>query len=324
MQRREFITVLGGAALVPLASHAQQAGRIYRLGALHIGPRNQPFHDALYEELKRSGFVAGQNLQVDDAHGYGLRVEQLAIHAAEIAQAQVDIILCVGDAAIRAAQQATKTIPILGLTDDMVGSHFVRSLATPDGNITGVSIFSSELDGKRQEILIEAVPGLRRMAALADTDNTSTQKLQVLQEAARARGVELLIARVATPEEIAGAIDTVKSSGAEALNVLASPLLFNSRNIIMPRAATLRLPTIYQAPEFGVAGALIGYGAPLVPIWREILARQAIKLLRGMKPTEVPVEQPTKFELVINLKTAATLGLAIPEALLTRADKLVD
>jgi putative ABC transport system substrate-binding protein len=323
MQRREFITLLGGAAFIPLTSHAQEAGRTYRLGALHLGPRNQPFHVALYEELKRAGFVEGQNLWVD-TQGYGLRVEQLADHASEIVKAQVDIILCVGEAAIRAAQQATKTIPILGLTDDMVGSHFVRSLSKPDGNVTGISIFSSELDGKRQEILIEAVPGLRCMAALADTDNTSPQKLQLLQEAARTRGVELLIARVTTPEEIAGAIDTVKSSGAAALNVLASPLLFNSRHIIMPRVATLRLPTIYQAPEFGAAGALIGYGAPLVPIWREIMARQLIKLLRGMKPTDVPVEQPTKFELVINLKTAKEIGLEIPASLVLRADKLIE
>ncbi len=323
MRRREFITVLGGAAFVPLAAHAQQAGRIYRLGALHLGPRNQPFHDALYEELQRSGFIEGQNLWVD-TRGYGLRVEQLADHASEIVKAQVDIILCVGDAAIRVAQQATKTIPILGLTDDMVGSHFVSSLAKPDGNITGVSIFSAELDGKRQEILIEAVPGLRRMAALADTDNTSPQKLQVLQESARSRGVELLIAPVTTPEEIASAIDTVKSSGAEALNVLASPLLFNNRHIIMPRVATLRLPAIYQAAEASEGGGLIAYGPRFVQVFREILARQLVKLLRGVKPADVPVEQPTKFELVINLKTAEMLRLAIPEALLTRADKLVD
>lgn len=323
MQRREFITLLGGAAFMPLASHAQEAGRTYRLGALHLGPRSQPIHVALYEELKRAGFIEGQNLWVD-TQGYGLRVEQFLDHASEIVKAQVDIILCVGDAAIRAAQQATKTIPILGLTDDMVGSHFAHSLAKPGGNVTGVSIFSSELDGKRQEILIEAVPGLRRMAALADTDNTSPQKLQLLQEAARARGVELLIARVTTPEEIAGAIDTLKNSGAAALNVLASPLLFNSRHIIMPLVATLRLPTIYQAPEFGAAGALIGYGPPLVPVFRDILARQLIKLLRGVKPTDVPVEQPDKFELAINLKAAKEIGLEIPASFVLRADKLIE
>jgi putative ABC transport system substrate-binding protein len=323
MKRRELIVLLGGAAFIPLAARGQEVGRTYRIGALHLGPRNQPFHVALYNELQQSGFIEGQNLWVD-THGYGLRVEQLADHASEIVKTKVDIILCVGDAAIRAAQQATKTIPILGLTDDMVGSHFVRSLAKPDGNTTGVSIFSSELDGKRQEILIEAVPGLRRMAALADTDNTSSQKLQVLQEAARTRGVELLIARVTTLEEIAGAIDTVKSSGAEALNVLASPLLYTNRHIIMPRVATLRLPTIYQAPEASEGGGLIGYGPRFVQVWREILARQLIKLLRGIKPADVPVEQPTKFELVINLKAAKDIGLEIPTTFLLRADQLIE
>jgi putative ABC transport system substrate-binding protein len=151
LKRREIITLLSVATFAPLAARAQDIGRTYRIGALHLGSRNHPFHDALYDELRRSGFIEGQNLWVD-TRGYGLPAEQLADHAAEIVKAQVDIILCVGDAAIRAAQTATTSIPILGLTDDMVGSRFVHSLARPDGNTTGVSIFSSELDGKRQEI----------------------------------------------------------------------------------------------------------------------------------------------------------------------------
>jgi len=323
MRRRELITFLTVAAFAPLAALGQDIRRTYRIGALHLGPRNQPFHDALYDELRRSGFVEGQNLWVD-TRGYGLAAEQLGDHALEIVKAQVDVILCVGDAAIRAAQQATKSIPILGLTDDMVGSHFVHSLANPDGNTTGVSIFSSELDGKRQEILIEAVPGLRRMAALAEAGNTSPQKLQILKDEANLRGVELLIARVTTQNEIAGAIDAVKNSGATALNVLASPVLYNGRHIITPRASALRLPTIYQAPEASEGGGLIGYGPNFVQVWREILARQLIKLLRGMKPTDIPVEQPTKFELVVNLKAANEIGLEIPASFLLRADKLIE
>jgi hypothetical protein len=193
-------------------------------------------------------------------HGWGLRVEQLDQHASEIVKAQVDVIYCTGDAAIRAAQQATKTIPILGLTDNMVGSGLVRSLAKPAGNTTGVSILAGELDGKRQEILMEAVPGARRMAVLADPNATSPQQFQALEEETHTRGVELLIYRVMKPEEIAGAIDTAKSSGASALNVLATPLLFNNRQIILPRAATLRLPTILQAPEGAEDGSLIAYG----------------------------------------------------------------
>jgi putative tryptophan/tyrosine transport system substrate-binding protein len=265
MQRREFTMFLFGATAWPLAARAQEVGRTYRLGSLHLSPRNARWHVALFNELKRHGFIEGQNL-LADAHGWGLRVEQLDQHASEIVKAQVDVIYCTGDAAIRAAQQATKTIPILGLTDNMVGSGLVRSLAKPAGNTTGVSILAGELDGKRQEILMEAVPGARRMAVLADPNTTSPQQFQALEEETHTRGVELLIYRVMKPEEIAGAIDTAKSSGASALNVLATPLLFNNRQIILPRAATLRLPTILQAPEGAEDGSLIAYGPRFVQL----------------------------------------------------------
>jgi putative ABC transport system substrate-binding protein len=324
MKRREFITLLGGTATMgPLAARAQEVGRTYRLGSLHLSPRNARWHVALFDELKRHGFIEGQNL-LADAHGWGLRVEQLDQHASEIVKAQVDVIYCTGDAAIRAAQQATKTIPILGLTDNMVGSGLVRSLAKPAGNITCVSILAGELDGKRQEILMEAVPGARRMAVLADPNTTSPQQFQALEEETHTRGVELLIYRVMKPEEIAGAIDTAKSSGASALNVLATPLLFNNRQIILPRAATLRLPTILQAPEGAEDGSLIAYGPRFVQLYREIMARQLVMLLRGAKPADLPVEQPTKFELVINLKTATAIGVDVPSSLLLRADEVIE
>src|SRR5262249_53045089 len=155
------------------------------------------------------GFVEGQNLQID-GQGYGLRPEQFAQHAAELAKAKVDVIHCVGAAAIRAAQQATATIPILGITDDMVAEDLVRSLANPGGNTAGVSILATELNGKRQELLIELIPGVRRIAALADTLETVPNTLPALQDAARARGVDLVIQKVGTPEEIAPAIDSVK------------------------------------------------------------------------------------------------------------------
>jgi len=259
-----------------------------------------------------------------DAHGYGLRVEQLAEHASALVKAQVDVILCAGDAATRAAQQATKTIPILSMTDDMVGSRLVSSLAKPDGNTTGVSILSTELDGKRQELLMEAVPGARRVATLADGNTTSLQHLGRLQEAARMRGVELLIYRVTEPEEIAGAIDAAKSSGATALNVLATPLFFNNRQIILQSVASLRLPAIYQSPEISEDGGLIGYGPRIIQLFRDIMARQLIKLLRGAKPADLPIEQPTKFELVINLKAAKAIGHEVPASLVLRADKVIE
>jgi putative tryptophan/tyrosine transport system substrate-binding protein len=323
VRRREFIAFASGAAAWPLLVRAQEAGRTYRLGSLHQSPRNAPHHIAFFLQLQRVGFIEGQNLLVD-THGYGLHVEQLSEHAAKVVKAGVDVIVCGGDLAARAAQHATKTIPILVITDDMFGSRLVGSLAKPEGNTTGVSILATELDAKRQEILIEAVSGIRRMAALADSNTTASRQLQALQEAALARGVELLIHRVAKPEEIAGAIETAKGSGAAALNVLSTALFFNNREIIFERVAALRLPTMYQWPENAEEGGLIGYGPRLAQLYRDIMARLLVKLLLGAKPADLPVEQPTKFELIINLKTARALGLTVPHGLLSRADELID
>jgi len=225
--------------------------------------------------------------------------------------------------AIRAAQQATKTIPILAVTDDMVGSGLVASLGKPGGNTTGVSLLATELDGKRQEILLEAVPGVRRVAALADLNTTSPQQLHKLQDAAHARGVDLSIYPAATPEEIVDAIETAKSYGESALNVLASPFLFNHRQVILQRVATLRLPAMYSWAETAEEGGLLGYGPRLVQIYREIMARQLVELLRGARPADLPVQQPTRFELVINLRTAKALDHEIPAGLVLRADEVI-
>ncbi len=324
MRRREFITLLlgGAAAAWPLAASAQEPGRTYRLGGLSQSPRDAPFLVALFDELRRLGFIEGQNLIID-GRGYGVRIGQFAEIAAELVKVQVDAIYCAGDAAIRAAQRATATIPILAIADDMVAAGLVRSLAKPGGNTTGVSIFATELDGKRQDILIEAVPGLRRMAALADL-NKAAAKLDALQEAARARGIELSIHAVANPDEIVRAIGAAKTSEAAALNVLASPLLNAYRRVIIERAAALRLPAIYQWPETAEEGGFAAYGPRIIQLYREAMARQLGRLLRGARPADLPIEQPSKFELVINLPTARALGLEVPPALLTRADKVIE
>jgi putative ABC transport system substrate-binding protein len=325
MRRRDFITLLGCSvvAAAPLAAGAQESGRIYRLGDLHLSPRNAPWNVELFEAVNPEGFIDGQNLMVDD-RGFGLRIDELAKHAAAIVKAQVDVIVCAGEPTVHAAQQVTKTIPILAVADDMVRSGFVISLAKPGGNTTGVSILSTELDGKRQEILLEAMPRVRHMAALADPNNSLPEQLQALQDAARARGIALSIYRVAKAEDIPGALDAAKSSGVEALNVLSGTLLFNNRQLILPRVVTLGLPAIWQWPAEAEEGGLIGYGARLEQIFRDIVARQLVKLLRGVKPTDIPVEQPTKFELVVNLKTAKAIGLTIPESFLARADKVIE
>jgi len=324
LRRRDVIALLGGAAAAwPLAAASQEPGRTYRLGSLHLSPRDAAHHVAFFDELRRLGFIEGQNLAVD-ARGYGLRIEQLAEHAAELVKAQVDVILCGGDVAAHAAQQAKATIPILAVTDDMVGQGLVRSLARPGGNTTGVSILAAELDGKRQEILMEAVPGLHRIAALADSNIIAPRRLQALQDAARARGIEFSIYGVAKPEEIVPAIDAAKTAGAAALNVLATSLLFNNRPVIFERAAALRMPAMYQFPEMAEEGGLIGYGPRLVQIYRELTSRQLVKLLRGAKLADLPVEQPTHFELVINLQTAKAIGHEVPAGLVLRADKVIE
>ena len=323
MRRREFIALMGASVTWPFAALAQQAGRTYRLGAVSSAARNTPPFVAMFDELRRRGFIMGQNLAVD-WRSYGPRIDLIPQFVAELVKSQVDVILVFGDAAIRAAQQATTTIPILAGTEDIVGSGLVSSLARPGGNTTGISILATELDGKRQEILIEAVPGLRRMAVLADSNATGSRQLQALQDAARARGIELSIHQIASAEEITAAIDAAKASGAAALNVLSSPFLYGNRQIVMQRVAALRLPAIYQFPEEADEGGFVAYGPSLVQIFREQVTEQVVKLLHGVKPADIPIEQPTKFELVINLKTANAMGVTVPPALLARADKVIE
>lgn len=252
-----------------------------------------------------------------------MRAEQFASHAAELVKAKVDVIVCAGPAASRTAQQATATIPILATTDDMVGEGLVHSMAHPGGNTTGVSIFATELDGKRQQLLIELLPGVRRIAALADSGSAVPEKLQALQEAARARGIDLVIRTVRTPEEIAPAIEAAKASGDAGLNVLASPLFSANSRVLFERAATLGLPAVYQWPEMAREGGLAAYGPSLVKIYGQLLPR-LVELLRGVKPADLPIQQPTTFELVVNLRTAKALGLTVPPLLLAQADEEIE
>jgi putative ABC transport system substrate-binding protein len=329
MRRRAFITLVA-AAMIPqsFAARTQEVGRTYRLGMLWPFPRNSGGATdnitlALVDELRRRGFIEGQNLTIE-YRAWAPHVDLISEYAAELVKARVDVIAAGGDAAIHAAQQMTKTIPIVASTDDMLGRRLVTSMARPDGNTTGVSILATELDGKRQEILTEALPGLRRMATLADSNGTQLAQLGALQEAARARNIELSIHRIARGEEIAIAIDMAKASGATALNVLASPMLDTNRRIIMDRVAALRLPAIYQWPETAEEGGFAAYGPRFTQLVRELLARQLVQLFRGAKVADIPVEQPTKFELVINLKTANALGLTVPPTLLARADEVIE
>ena len=324
MRRREFVALMGASVTWPFAALAQQAGRTYRLGCLWASPRgDDPAYKAFFDELRRRGFIEGQNLTVE-YRAYGQHVDVIPQYAAELVKARVDVIAAVGDETVRAVQQATKTIPIVALTDDLFASGFVNSLARPDGNTTGVSILVREGDGKRQDILIEAVPELHRMAVLTDVNDAITARLDTLQKAARAHNIEFSIHRVARAKHIAAAIDSAQASGATAVNIVASPLFYANRRLIMDRLAAAHLPTIYEWPETAEEGGFAAYGPPRGQFYAEIMPRQIVELFRGTKIADIPVEQPTRFELVINLKTANAMGVTVPAILVARADKVIE
>jgi putative ABC transport system substrate-binding protein len=275
----------------------------------------------MFDELRRAGFVEGQNLVIGE-RGWALRVEQFPEVVAELVKVRVDVILAAGDLPTRAAQRASATTPILAVTDDMVGSGLVPSLARQGGNTTGVTILASELDAKRLEVLHDYVPRARRIAVLADPTTVST-RAQVTH-AARDLGIEVVRFEARSPNEVDRALDAMTAAKVEALSVLASPLLNLSRLHIINRMREARLPAIYQWPEAAEDGGLLAYGPRIVGIYHEIAARQMVALLRGAKPADLPIEQPTKFELAINLKTAKVIGLDVPTSLQLRADQVIE
>jgi putative ABC transport system substrate-binding protein len=322
VKRRTFIAALGGAAAWPLAVSAQEAGRTYRIGFLTPAGRESPAVLAFLDELRLNGFIEGQNLVVDPA-GFEVRREQIDERAEALVKAAPDAIIGGPELQLRALQAATRTIPLIGMSEDMVGVGLVASLARPGGNITGMSILSPELDGKRQDILIESVPHIRKLAALADSKVTPLGHVEALKEAAQRRGVELSVFGVAGSEEIVSAIDNAKASGAEALNLLATPLFSVPGSPVIKRVAELRMPAIYQWPETAEGGGFAAYGPRFTQVFRQ-RAQMVVKVLRGAKPADLPVEQPTKFELVINLKTAKALGLEVPTSMQLLADEVIE
>ena len=306
----------------PFAAHAQEAGRTYRIGFLLPTPRESPAVVALFDELRLNGFIEGQNLTVLPG-GFGVPNEQIASVAASLVAASPDVIEAGPELPLRALQKLTRTIPLIGLSEDMVATGLVVSLARPGGNITGISLLSPELDGKRQELLIEAVPGVRKIAILADANVTEPAHLQELQDAAHARGIEVLVRGVEKRGDVIAAISDVKTSGAQAINFLSTPMFSVNAADFIRHVTSLHLPSIYQWPEDAEDGALIAYGPRYLEMYRE-RARMTVKVLRGTKPADIPVEQPALFELVINLKTAKVIGQEVPSGLLQRADKVIE
>jgi putative ABC transport system substrate-binding protein len=321
MKRREFITLLGGAAASwPLMARAQQ-GRLPVVGVLRPSAKDaEPFAEPFRRYMKAIGWEEGRNIRFLFAWMEG-RNERAPLLAGDFVAQNVDLVVTFGDPAIRAAQRATQSIPIVGMTDDMVGSGLVASLARPGGNTTGVSILAPELNVKRLELLHEFVPQARRIAVLADPSTISTHAQ--LTSAARDLGVELVLFEVQNPAQIGGPLDAIAAAKVEAVNVLASPQLYGARYLIIERLRNARLPAIYQFPEAAEEGGLLSYGPRLLLCFRHVVSL-VDKVLRGAKPADLPIEQPTKFELVVNLKTASAIDMTIPATLLLRADEVIE
>jgi putative tryptophan/tyrosine transport system substrate-binding protein len=322
MRRRDLILGLAGAGLWRKAG-AQEPGRTYRLGVIDSLARPWPPQAAFLSGLAKLGFVADKNLWVD-TQGYGLKPDQYAAHAAALVKAQPDLIFCGGATVLRIARQATTTIPLISIANDMVGMGFAQSAAHPGGNITGISLLANDLVTKRLQILLELLPGARRVGALAGADGATPAQLAAVRDAAHRIGVELDIRTAHQSEEIAPALAALKAGGAAGVNVLGSALLFHNTRSIVEQTAALRLPAVYQWPDAAKAAGLIGYGSSIVRIFGDQLSRIAAEILRGAKPSDIPIENPTRFYLTINLKTAKALGITIPPLLLAEADEVIE
>ena len=326
------VTRLAAAALllvaVPLAADAQPAAKVYRIGLLggYSSTSKEASHlwAGFFQGLRELGYVEGQNILIEGRF-YGDQNERLPALAAELVRLKVDVIVAGAPPAPEAAQRATSTIPIvMTIHADPVGSGLVASLARPGRNVTGLSILSPELSAKRLQLLKEAVPGISRVAVLSDpTVPTHALDLREAEVAARSSKVQLQVLQARAPSDFASAFSAMTKDRAGALIALSGNMFFAHRTRIVELAAQSRLPATYVAKEFAEAGGLMAYGSNTRENFRRA-ASYVDKILKGAKPGDLPIEQPTKFEFVINLKTAKALGLPIPRSLLQRADRVID
>jgi len=320
MKRREFLLLLG-AIMAGRPLHAQQKAMpvIGFLGSASPSHILAAFHQGLGE----TGYVDGQNLAFEYRWAEG-RYDRLPALAADLVLRKVDLIAADGIPAALAAKTATSTIPIVFAVGDPVDLGLVASLARPGGNLTGVSTMAPELSPKRLELLSELVPQVGVIALLVNPNNSNTERTtRDMQEAARARGVQLHILIAGTESEIDAAFATLAQLHAGGLVVGGDPFFANRREQLVTLAATHGVPAIYQSREFVEAGGLISYGLNFIAAFR-LVGVYAGKILKGAKPADLPVQQPTTFELVVNLKTAKDLGLTIPPSILARADEVIE
>ena len=328
MDRRAFISGAAAVLAAPLAAEAQPAAKAARIGFLTGNLAASPHVvEAFRQGLRDLGYVEGRNVVIEyrDAEG---KFERLPALAAELVALKVDVIVAGGTPQALAAKQATRTVPIVfAAAGDPVTSGLVTSLARPGGNVTGLTGLGPELVGKGLERLKQAVPGVSRVAVLwqpgGQGERTDKDILKEADVAARALGVRLQFVEARGPEDFDRAFSDMTTGRAGALTVLVSPMFFGERRRLVDLAAKTRLPTVFPWREYVDAGGLMAYGADLADLFRRA-ATYVDKILKGAKPGDLPVQQPTKYELVINLKTAKALGLTIPPSLLQRADQVIE
>jgi putative tryptophan/tyrosine transport system substrate-binding protein len=321
MKRLTAAFALWLCAIIP--AFAQNADKLPVVGILRSNTSDtvEPFATGLRDALAALGLVDGRNIRVEVRLAEG-HLERLPELAQSLVQAKASVILAFGPPAIRAAQQATSTIPIVA-SADLLASGLIASLARPGGNTTGVSMLNTELDAKRLEILKEIVPSGRRFALMSDPATKVPAQLQAVADVAHALGVELQTADIRLPTDLPPAFASFRAGGAEAIHVLSSAMLFGYREELGRLSLTYKLPAICEWREMAEAGCLASYGYRLAEGYA-MLAALTDKMLKGAAPGETPAQQPTKFELVVNLKTAKALGLTVPPSILGRADEVIE
>jgi ABC-type uncharacterized transport system substrate-binding protein len=323
MRRRDFISLLGGAAATwPLAAWAQQAAKVWRMGFIAHG--HESFYDALFEGLREYGYEEGRNLIVERRYARG-QAERFKEFAAEMVQLNVDIIIVVTTPAALAVKNATATIPIVHPNAiDPLDTGLIVSLAHPGGNLTGGAQLTAEVSAKRLEILKRAVPGLSRAAALWNPGNSAIVfSWKETQGAARALGITLQSHEVQGPKDFAAVFATIAEEHPDALLVLQDAVTMQQRNEIIDFAIQKRLPSMFQEKGWAAAGGLMSYGEDLPSMYGRA-AYFVDRIFKGAKPADLPVEQATKFDMVINLRTAKAIGFTIPDSILARADEVIE
>jgi putative ABC transport system substrate-binding protein len=326
MKRREFITLLGGAAAAwPLAARAQQPDKTKRVGYIRAGtPNNDPYREEFVRGMRDLGYFEGRNIAFEFRH-YGDDVGSIAPLISDLVRAKVDIIVVGGTAAIRAAQAATQSIPIvIGAAADPLGSGLIASLARPGGNTTGFSVLSTELTAKRLELLKEVMPQAARIAILQHPGNPAHHIfIEEIQPIANSLNLTYRIFEAPRSEDFERSFALMREWSADAVVVLDDPAFISYRAVMAESAARHRLPLICGFQEMTQAGCLFSYSVSLKDMWYRS-ATYVDKILKGAKPSDLPVQQGTKFEWVINLKTARALGLDVSPMLLARADEVIE